>query len=65
MAVVLFSEVAEGVRRAFAEIGSGDGRFDIRHELICGAIRQGVRDAIWTRSKKGVSETMRQLHPDG
>jgi hypothetical protein len=42
----MMAAVSEGVRQAFTSVMDGDGRFDIPHELLYDAIRQGVRDAV-------------------
>jgi hypothetical protein len=75
----MMEAVTEGVRQAFVEIGTGAGRFDIPHELLFDAVRQGTRDAIWKMItnatvapcadffetvKQGVSEAMSRLRLD-
>lgn len=43
----MMEAVTNGVREGIVELGSSHGRFDIPHELLYDAVRQGVRDAIW------------------
>jgi hypothetical protein len=38
--------IRDGVHRAFYEALTSGGQFDVPHELICEAVRQGTRDAI-------------------
>ena len=57
--------VSEGVRRGIVELGTSHGRFDIPHELLYDAIRQGVRDAILRISTKVPSLTDQILEAIG
>lgn len=41
----MMAAVAEGVRSAMMAIASNHGRFDIPHELLFDAIRQGTKKA--------------------
>ena len=43
----MMEAVSDGVRLGIIELGTSHGRFDVPHELMFEAIRQGVADAIW------------------
>jgi hypothetical protein len=75
----MMEAVSEGVRRGIVDIGSSHGQFDIPHELLYEAIRQGMADAIWRVAtnatqmpcadfydtiKEGVEKAMARFTPD-
>jgi hypothetical protein len=39
--------ITEGVRQGIVALGTSDGRYDIPHELLFDAVRQGTQEAIW------------------
>jgi hypothetical protein len=43
----LLEAVTEGVSRAFRDALTKDGHFDLPHELLCEAVREGVAGAVW------------------
>lgn len=47
--------ISDGVKRAFIEMGSNYGRFDVPHELLFDAIREGTYQAIWHMITSGTA----------
>ena len=43
----MIEAVTEGVKQAIVELGTSGGRFDLPHELLFDAVREGTRQGIW------------------
>ena len=76
----MMKAIAEGVRRGIVELGEDHWNDDFPPEILYGAIRYGVKDAIWDIAtdatsrpgsalyesiKEGVRAAMKQIHIDG